>query len=188
VRWLRQRAAHAIAGDCDAAVFDTDELYNGSQVCCAATATVEYAARQLTADYRNYIAMLPETALVTLDDTRFFMTHAGPERLFDQYDLMSAPKNKLEAAFQDIAADVILIGHTHKPGMRQIADKVIVSPGSLGQPLYGAPDATFAVWDSGTLKIHHLHYDHDTTAGKLTAIPLDDECRQKLREILERGM
>jgi len=188
VRWLRQNATHAVSGDCDAAIFDTDELYEGSKVCCSTEATIVYAARQLTADYRNYIAMLPETALVELDGTRFYMTHAGPDRLFDHYDLMSVPKDKLEAAFKDIAADVVLVGHTHKPGMRQIADKVIVSPGSLGQPLYGTPDATFAVWDSGTIKIHHLHYDHGTTAGKLAAIPLDEECRKKLRETLERGM
>jgi putative phosphoesterase len=123
-----------------------------------------------------------------LDGTRFFMTHAGPDRLFDRHDLMSAPKEALEAGFRDSPADVVLVGHTHRPGLRQVADKVIVCPGSLGQPRYGTPDATYAVWDSGTIKIHHVHYDHDATAGKLAGVPLDDGCREKLRRILERGM
>jgi putative phosphoesterase len=188
VAWLRYNVTHAIAGDCDAAVFDADELYDGSKICCATGATVEYAARQLAAPQRDYVAALPETKTVELDDTRFFMTHAGPDRLFDRHDLMSATKESLETAFKDIAADVVLVGHTHKPGIRQIADKVIVCPGSLGQPRYGVPDATYAVWDSGTIKIHHVHYDHDTTAGKLSAISLDDECRKKLKDMLERGM
>ncbi len=186
--WLRYNASHAVAGDCDSAIFDADELCDGSDVCCATGATIEYAARQLAAPQRDYLAALPETKIVELDGTRFFMTHAGPGRLFDRHDLMSASQDALEAAFKNIPADVVLIGHTHKPGLRQVADKVIVSPGSLGQPRYGTPDATYAVWDSGQTKIHHAHYDHGTAAGKLAAIPLDSGCREKLIEILGRGM
>ncbi len=190
VAWLRHNATHAVAGDCDAAVFDADELYTGSDAygCCAVGATIEYAARQLAAAQRDYLAMLPETKTVELDDTRFLMTHAGPDRLFDRHTLMSASKDALESAFKHALADVVLVGHTHCPGIRQVADKVIVCPGSLGQPRYGTPDATYAVWDAGTIAIRHVHYDHDTTAGKLAAIPLEGECREKLRQMLERGM
>jgi putative phosphoesterase len=188
VGWLRFNATHSIAGDCDAAVFDADELYDGSNVCCATGATIEYAARQMAAAQRDYLGGLPDTQTVELDGTRFFMTHAGPGRLFDRYDLMSAPKDALEASFKSTPADVILVGHTHQPGLRQVADKVLVCPGSLGQPRYGTPDATYAVWDSGTIAIRHVHYDHDTAAGKLASIPLDGACREKLRQMLERGM
>jgi len=186
--WLRANATHAIGGDHDAALFDADELLPGSRVCCSVDATLEYAAHSLSAASRDYVAGLPDQQTVKLADCTFHLTHAGPTGLFDRYDLMSAPKELLEAEVKTIAADVVLVGHTHRPGLRQILDKVIVAPGSLGAPRYGVPDATFAAWTDGTIRVHHLHYDHHTAAHKLDAIPMNTDCRQNLQQALERGM
>jgi putative phosphoesterase len=186
--WLRANVTRAVGGDHDAAVFDADELMPGSRVCCGVDATIEYAARTLSPLSRDFIAGLCDRRTVQLGGGVFHMTHAGPTGLFDRFDLMTAPKELLEAEFKDVAADVVLVGHTHRPGIRQIADKVIVAPGSLGAPRYGVPDATFAAWTDGTIKIHHLHYDHHAAARKLDALPLDASCRQTLQQALEQGM
>ena len=186
--WLQANVTHAIGGDHDAAVFDADELRPGSRVCCGVDATIEYAARSLSPTSRDFVAGLPDHQTVRLDDCTFYMTHAGPTDLFDRYDLMTAPKELIEAEVSGIAAEMVLVGHTHRPGIRQILDKVIVAPGSLGAPRYGVPDATFAAWTDGTIKIHHLHYDHHTAAHKLDVLPLDASCRETLQQGLERGM
>lgn len=186
--WLRANATYAIGGDHDAALFDADELKPGSRVCCGVDATIEYAARSLSSASRDFVAGLASDQTIRLDNCTFHMTHAGPTGLFDRYDLMTAPKELLEAEFKGIAADVILVGHTHRPGIRQILDKVIVAPGSLGAPRYGVPDATFAAWTDGTIQIHHLHYDHHAAAHGLEALPLDVSCRETLQGMLERGM
>jgi putative phosphoesterase len=186
--WLQSNVTHAVGGDHDAAVFDADELMDGSRVCCGVDATISYAARSLAPVSRDFIATLPAHTTVRLDNTTFYLTHAGPTGVFDRYDLMAAPKELLEAEVRNIQADVVLIGHTHRPGIRQILDKVIVAPGSLGAPRYGVPDATFAAWTDGTIKVHHLHYDHHTAAHKLDRLPLDTSCRVTLQQGLERGL
>jgi predicted phosphodiesterase len=151
-------------------------------------ATIEFAAQSLSPLSRDFIAGLPDYQTVRLSDCTFHLTHAGPAGLFDRFDLMTAPKELLEAEVKDIAAEVVLIGHTHRPGIRQVGDKVIVAPGSLGAPRYGVPDGTFAAWTDGTIKVHHLHYDHHTAAHKLDALPLDTSCREALQRALEQGM
>ena len=83
--------------------------------------------------------------------------------------------------------DLLLVGHTHLPGMRKVGGTVIVNPGSLGQPRNGTPDATYAVWRDGALQIHHLHYDHDTTQRKLMSLPLDPDVVDRLQEILRQA-
>jgi len=90
--------------------------------------------------------------------------------------------------FDSIDADVIVLGHTHLPAIRVFGKKIIINPGSLGQPRYGVPDATFAVWDDGRIQIHHLHYDHDAVADKIRLLPLSVETIDVLTEILEKGM
>jgi putative phosphoesterase len=186
--WLRANTTHAIGGDHDAAVFDADELMSSSRVCCGVAATIEYAARSLSASSRDFIAGLQDCQTIRLSDCTFYLTHAGPTGLFDRFDLMTAPKELLETEVKDIAADVVLVGHTHRPGIRQVLDKVIVAPGSLGAPRYGVPDATFAAWTDGTIKVHHLHYDHHTAAHKLDTLPLDASCRKTLQGMLEKGL
>ena len=103
--------------------------------------------------------------------------------------LVTARQEDLEAelALLDPRPDVLLVGHTHLPGMRKVGDTIIVNPGSLGQPRNGIPDATYAVWRDGDLQIHHLHYDHDTTQRKLMMLPLDPDVVDRLQEILETG-
>jgi len=186
--WLKANVTHAIGGDHDAALFDADELMPGSRVCCGVDATIDHAAQSLSPVSRDFIAGLPNEQTLQLDNTTFHLTHAGPTGLFDHYDLLSAPKELVEAEIRDIKADIVLVGHTHRPGIRQILDKVIVAPGSLGAPRYGVPDATFAAWTDGTIRVHHLHYDHHTAAHKLAALPLDVSCRETLQQALERGM
>jgi predicted phosphodiesterase len=151
-------------------------------------ATLAYAANSLSSASRDFIAGLPDGQTQRLGDCTFHLTHAGPSGLFDRFDLMTAPKEQLEAEVQDIPAEVILVGHTHRPGLRQVADKVIVSPGSLGAPRYGVPDATFAAWTDGTIRIHHLHYDHHAAAHRLDRLPLDTGCRATLQGMIEQGV
>jgi len=186
--WLRSNVTHAVGGDHDEALFDADALLPGSRVCCGVDATIEFAAQSLSPASRDFIAGLADCQTIQLSDCTFHLTHAGPTGLFDRFDLMTAPKELLEAEFQDVAADVVLIGHTHRPGIRQIGDKVIVAPGSLGAPRYGVSDATFAAWTDGTIKVHHLHYDHHAAAHKLDALPLDASCIATLQGMLEKGL
>ncbi len=74
------------------------------------------------------------------------------------------------------------------PAIRRIGNTHLVNPGSLGQPRHGLPSATFAVWEDGSLQIHHIDYDPKPTMNKLALMSLDPEIEARLREILERGM
>src|SRR3990172_7195601 len=100
----------------------------------------------------------------------------------------SCPNSPMPPAKPSTPADLILLGHTHLPAIRQFGGRLIVNPGSLGQPRYGTPDATYAVWDDGHLQIKHLHYDHDATARRLWLAHLSPEVTEQLCAILESGM
>jgi predicted phosphodiesterase len=80
------------------------------------------------------------------------------------------------------------LGHTHQPALRRLDHKLIVNPGSLGQPRNGLHDATYAVWDDGRVQIHHLHYNHEATAQRLALVPLSPEVSELLIGILETGL
>ena len=56
-----------------------------------------------------------------------------------------------------------------------IADKTIVTVGSVGQPRDGDPRACFATLDGKSVTFHRVAYDVETTAAKIRANPNIDD-------------
>jgi protein phosphatase len=131
----------------------------------------------------------PLTATATFGGARFYVAHGSPaDPLCGRLDITTAPEAELHRLFDAIDADVFLLGHTHLPALRRFGDKLLINPGSLGQPRYGTPDPTYAVWDDGRVQIKHLHYPHEAVAQKLRLLPLNPEVTEQLTGILEMGM
>lgn len=142
----------------------------------------------LSADDRDYLATLPTASTVELAGIRFHLTRLPPDDGETETDLLiTMTQARLRELFGGIEADVILLGGPHIPAMRQIDNRLIVCPGSLGQPRYGVSDPTFAAWDDGRLQIHHLHYHPQVTMRKLALLPLDPDHVLHLQSILQTG-
>ena len=183
---VRASATYLIGGQYDRAVgpgasFEPvgDELME---------ATLAHTRSVLSAEDRVYLATLPTELTVRLANIRFHLTRLPPDDSQTETDmLITTPQARLRELFGHIEADVILLGGPHVPAMRQLDGRLIICPGSLGQPRYGVPEPTFAVWHNGRAQIHHLHYEPHLTARKLSLLPLAPEHRLRLQELLRHG-
>lgn len=156
-----------------------------------ARAAAEWTARQLTEESREFLAGLPQREVVD----RFTLVHGSPRDPIDEYLLKEwdARWNFLEFVTQ-----VCLVGHTHIPlifeqvqetgtvpavrtlipqerePVRLDRRRLIVNPGSVGQPRDGSPDASYMVYDSdaGTLQLHRVPYDVRAVQQKIIAAGL----------------
>ncbi len=151
-------------------------------------ATLAHTRSVLSAEDRAYLAALPTELTIELANVRFHLTRLPPDdSLTETRMLITMPQARLRELFGHIQADVILLGGPHVPAMRQVDQRLIICPGSLGQPRYGVPEPTFAIWDNGRAQIHHLHYEPQLTARKLSLLPLAPEHRLRLQDLLQRG-
>lgn len=66
--------------------------------------------------------------------------HASPWGLTEEYVYPDSPLQR----FQEFGFDNFFLGHTHHPMKRWIGEKMILNPGSLGQPRHGGRP-TYAV-------------------------------------------
>lgn len=184
VAWLKNNATLIVQGDHDHAAATGAECASSSEWRDIAHATRIVTRALLPRAALSYLAGLPPKYETTLGGARFLLTHRAPESL----ELLTASEAALAAAFARTRADVILVGHTHVPLLRRVNQTWLVNPGSLGQPLHGAPSATYAVWEDGDLKIQHIDYDPRPTIQKLALLPLDPEHVARLQEALAQGM
>ena len=83
--------------------------------------------------------------------------------------------------------DVLLVGHTHTPFVRQIGDRVVANPGSLGQPRTGKSDACYAVWENGSFSLKSFPFAVDETIGRIRALGFPQEVEKDLITVLQTG-
>ncbi len=84
------------------------------------------------AEVRAYAEKLPAWIQVQDGDTRLAFCHADPRSPAWQPMDGATPEEQLQAAFEVVEADVLLVGHTHKPLARRIGDRALLNPGRAG--------------------------------------------------------
>src|SRR5262249_12398526 len=113
----------------------------------------------------RYLARLPITRLLTLDKTRYFLVHATPRDPLDEY----APPDLefWQRRLQNIEADVVCVGHTHQPYILEVGGKLVINPGSVGQPRDGDPRASYAVIEDFKVELKRVEYPVEETVRQI---------------------
>ncbi len=149
-----------------------------------------WTREQLTAEHLEWLRALPERVPTQLD--KFTLVHGSPRHPIWEYVLTPAVAR---SNFQSFDTPYCLMGHTHVPVMfRYREDKhtvaavpfpedkpyqfgqerVMINPGSVGQPRDGDPRASFAVLDTDSMTLIHrrVEYDISATQAKMQAAQL----------------
>jgi len=138
---------------------------------------------KLNRDNARYLRGLPEQLNLTLGDKKVLVVHGSPRDPLFEYVFPDISNQELFELTSDVAADVIIIGHTHVPMTRVIQGKLIVNPGSVGQPRDRDPRASYAVLNIGEeveVDQRRVQYDVEKTAEKIKAAGLPSELATRL--------
>jgi putative phosphoesterase len=188
IQWVRANATVAVQGNHDYGLANNTCGGTPIEVHDLALATQSHAWKVVHANDIGYLRGLSQQQTVTLGGTTFHLVHGTPaDPMYGAANLLFASQSALREMVAGVEADVILMGNTHLPAIRQLDKMVLVNPGSLGQPRYGVPDPTYAVWEGGQVTIRHLHISHERTIQKLALLPLEKTIIQRLQQILMTG-
>jgi putative phosphoesterase len=185
LQWVRQHALHTVRGNHDhgAAQNVTVAARTGYKYLTATTRTL---TRELlsTTDLR-YLGRLPTSKMVTIDNTRILLVHASPRDPLDEY--APADPEFWARHLQNVDADIICVGHTHQPYFFEVGDKVVINPGSVGQPRDGDPRASCAILENNEVELLRLEYPIEDTVAAVQASSLPGPARDRLVEIYRHG-
>jgi predicted phosphodiesterase len=150
-----------------------------------------YAHQGLTQDQCKALGALP----TRLDlDQGIVCFHAGPDSdlayTTDEIAggrLVRASRDAASERFRNVAARIILVGHSHRPDMLQLTSgALLINPGSVGLPAYdddgvaphvsesATPHARYAILDDDgsmlpNVTFHAVSYDFDAASRRATA-------------------
>jgi len=195
IELLRKLKHVAVAGNHDLAAIGKipPNLFNPD----AATA-LAWTGRQLNQEDANFLNDLPQVA--TRDD--FTLMHGSPRDPVWEY-LLSRAQAKENFSYFDTRFG--LVGHTHEPlifrveeekvnylkfteGIGQVigSHRLLLNPGSVGQPRDGDPRASYALYDtqSKVMRLVRVAYEVSTTQLKMLKANLP----MRLVARLEKGL
>jgi putative phosphoesterase len=162
---VREVADGTVVGNHDRHVH-APEAYGANQM---AKAGLEYAKDQLSTAQLEWLADRPRK--LWFPDDEFLLVHDHPE-IEDKY-VRPAEFHNLPRYLDDERG--VVLGHTHIQHAETAAGRLLVNPGSVGQPRDGDPDAAYAVLDvdAWEVDLRRVSYDVDTVISKVeeTALP-----------------
>lgn len=182
---LRSRAPVIVRGNHDNSVGYQEDPRCSVRFRAMAAATGRYTESVVSPRHNEFLRSLPLHVEVQRGDTRFYLCHAIPSDPLFGY--CEGESDRWVEEIRNLPAEVLLVGHTHVPMARNVGGRLIVNPGSLGQPKNGSPEARYAVWEEGKVELKSYPYPVEKTIGKIQALPIDAALRNELSVVLRSG-
>src|SRR5947209_4432362 len=183
--WVRKNCSHGVRGNHDhGAAQDVPETgKTGFKFLSAVTRPL--TRQRLSAEGLGYLARLPLTRHLTIDDTRYLLVHATPQNVLNEY---GPPEAAFWASRLDgVDAEVICVGHSHQAFVLPVGDKLVINPGSIGLPRDGDPRASYAVIENRRVEIKRIEYPVENTVRVIQESSLPDVAKEMLAETLRSG-
>jgi putative phosphoesterase len=185
IQWVRAHAHYAVRGNHDHGVAQYVGVSGRNGFKYLTSVTRPLTQERLTPEDRRFLGALPVTRRVTLDATSFLMVHATPRDPLDEYavDNVDFWKRRL----QNVEAEVVRVGHTHHPYVLEVGDKLVINPGSVGQPRDGDPRAAYALIEDNRVELKRIEYPVEKTVRAIQESSLPEPAKGLLAEVLRTG-
>ncbi|MBB6090848.1 metallophosphoesterase family protein [Halobacterium salinarum] len=169
---IRGIASTTVQGNHDRTV-ETPDDYRLNEM---AHAGLEYAQQALSDAQRRWLQTLPETT--TIADGEYLLVHSHPENR-DEY-VYPREFPDLRPYLDDYAG--LILGHTHIQHSATIDNRLIVNPGSVGQPRDGDRRAAYAILDTDTNQamLRRVPYNIDEVYHEIVVEDLPTETGERL--------
>jgi putative phosphoesterase len=185
LEWVRQNARFAVRGNHDHGAAQNVTVLGRNGYRYLSGVTRALTRERLGEEDLHFLGTLPVSRVVTLDDTRLLLVHATPRDPLDEY---AYPDPEFWARrLASVEADVVCVGHTHQPYVLPVGDKLVINPGSVGQPRDGDPRAAYAVIDDNKVELKRIDYPIEQTIRTVQESSLPEKAKELLADIFRNG-
>jgi protein phosphatase len=185
IDFVQSKASVVVAGNHDYSIGFNQDPRCSARFRQIAEATRRYTDSVLSPAHKDFLRRLPRYVETLRQGTRFHLCHAIPSDPLFGYCQADSPR--WPAEIEDLKSDVLLVGHTHLPSLQSMGSRSVVNPGSLGQPKSGSPEARYAVWEDGRIRLKSYPYPIETAVASVQALPIDELSRNELCAMLRTG-
>lgn len=141
---------------------------------------LDYTQKNISRENLDFLSEFKDELRFQFQGKSILMVHGSP---FDKLTEYVYPDSPHFDRFLTVDAQIIIMGHTHRPFIKGVGDKLLINPGSCGQPRDYDPRASCVIWDVDHQKIHieRVAYDVEKMVKDLENFGIDRPEREILR-------
>lgn len=186
---VRKNKVLSIQGNYDKAIGNSEIIcgcdYKEERQLEMAGLSVLFTNMTITEKNRTYLRELPKELRLKADGLQILMVH-GSHRKINEY--LFENSDEVDEVTKEIAEDILICGHTHKPYYKVINGKHVINSGSAGKPKHGNPNATYVIMNvidnNVSVDIIEVPYDFEKAAK---AIEDNEMLPNDFADILRKG-
>ena len=169
-----ERGFRCIAGNHDDAVVTGD--VSGFNPYAADAVFIN--RRLLDSERRAWLGRLPIELNLNIEGVEIAVFHGSPYDPLNEYVFPQEAERRAVEFLDLTGADLLILGHTHVPYVHGSGRRMVVNPGSVGQPRDGDPRASYMLIDlkGGEETVDHrrVEYDIEEVASRMHSIGLPE--------------
>ncbi len=137
---------------------------------------------QLSPAGLKWLGDLPTGLQLEFDGLKVSAYHGSPTQPLTSYIFPDDAEAHAERFLTLTGADVLVLGHTHVPYRVEKGDRLLLNPGSVGQPRDGDPRASYLILKTDPLGAEHrrVEYSVDATAEAIDALGIPHRFANRL--------
>src|SRR5262249_51277317 len=86
-----------------------------------------------------------------------------------------------------VDASVVCVGHTHHPYVLEVGVKLVINPGSVGQPRDGDPRASYAIIEDQKVELKRIQYAVEETVKAVYESNLPEPAKSLVADVFRTG-
>jgi putative phosphoesterase len=185
IHWVREHATCGVRGNHDHGVAQHVKVQGKNGFKYLTGETRKLTQERISTEERRFLGSLPISKRITLDNVRFLLVHATPRDPLDEYSIPDADFWSRRLA--DVDAQVVCVGHTHYPYILEVGDKLVINPGSVGQPRDGDPRLSYAIIENQRIELKRTEYPVEDTVNTVLQSALPEPAKSQLVEVFRTG-
>lgn len=139
--------------------------------------SLAWTKEHTTEDNKAFLRSLPKEIRLRAGGRTIQMVHGSP-RALNEYLFEDTPESTLQEIFETSGAEILVVGHTHKPFHRLFKGNHLINAGSVGRPKHGDPNAVYCIMtlsEEVNVEFPKVPYDSHTTAKAILDRGLPEE-------------
>jgi putative phosphoesterase len=185
IQWVRKHARYVVRGNHDHAVAQDVPAVGQTGFKYLSSVTRPLTKKMVSAEDRKYLAGMPVTLEVTIEDLRYFLVHGTPRDPLEEYAF--ADPEFWARRLDRVDAEIVCVGHTHMPFLLEVDGKLLINPGSVGLPRDGDPRASYAVVEGRKVEHKRVEYAYDAAVALIQMSELPDQAKKMMLETYTAG-
>jgi putative phosphoesterase len=185
IDWMRHNALYTVRGNHDHGAAQNVLIQGKAGFRYLTGVTRALTRERLSKDELRYLGRLPVSQTVSIENSRLLLVHASPRDPLDEY--CPADPEFWGRRLQQVDVEVVCVGHTHHPYVLEVGGKLVINPGSVGQPRDGDPRASYAVIEDYNVQLKRVEYPVEKTIEVIQQSSLSEADRELLAEVFRHG-